>query len=260
MRWSVVMPVYNEEAFLTRSLGSLARQAVPFRLILVDNGSTDRSREVARGLIRAAGMNAVMLDEPRPGQVHALVRGIAAAETELVAICDADTWYPASYLAEAGRLFDREGGRCVATGAWQRPEREGRVRHLLRMAHQVGIAHLLPRQNHTGGGAHCFRTAALKAVGGYDPARWPYVLKDHELMNRVLGLGRQAWSAKLWCVSSERRGDRRRVRWTLAERIAYHVVPFEWKHRFFHQFLGPRFSARGQADTCLRERSWGAAA
>jgi hypothetical protein len=50
------------------------------------------------------------------------------------------------------------------------------------------------------------------------------------------------------------------VRWTLGERIAYHLVPFAAKDWFFHGFLGPRFAARGQADTVLRDRAWGQAA
>jgi hypothetical protein len=115
---------------------------------------------------------------------------------------------------------------------------------------------LLPRQNHVSGAAHCFRRDALVRSGGYDARIWPFVLKDHELMQRVLHLGRQAHSRALWCQSSERRVDRKGVRWTLAERILYHATPFALKDRLFHDLLARRFSARGQRDTVLRRQSW----
>ena len=75
-------------------------------------------------------------------------------------------------------------------------------------------------------------------------------------MHRVLQQGTQAWDRELWCISSSRRTDRRGVRWTLAERLAYHITPFSLKHRFFHEWLAPRFDRRGQRDTALRARGW----
>ena len=188
--------------------------------------------------------------------MHALRRGIALADTELVAICDADTWYPPHYLARAQALFDNKGPECVAVAAHLRPDTQSKWRISAAQAHRLIAARLMPRQNHTSGAAQCFRTTTLKAVGGYDAAIWPYVLKDHELMHRVLGQGRQCYDANLWCISSDRRRDRRAVRWTLAERIVYHLMPFGLKHAFFHRYLARRFEARGQRDTALRQRGW----
>lgn len=258
MRWSVVVPVFNEFEYLPRTLRSLAGQQVPFRLIVVDNGSTDGCIAVARDLARDLGMDVTFLEEPMAGQVHALRRGIAAVETELVAICDADTWYPPRYLAAAERLFDERGPGCVATAACLRPERPGRLRAGASLAHRLLAARLMPRQNHTSGAAHCFRIDTLRAAGGYDAAIWPYVLKDHEMMHRVLKLGTQAYHASFWCITSSRRGDRRSVRWTLAERLAYHLTPFSMKDAFFYRFLAGRFEARGQRDLVLRQRAWAA--
>jgi len=41
MRWSIVLPVFNEADFLPRTLRALADQDASFHLVLVDNGSTD---------------------------------------------------------------------------------------------------------------------------------------------------------------------------------------------------------------------------
>jgi glycosyltransferase involved in cell wall biosynthesis len=255
-RWSAVIPVFNERDFLPRTLLSLAAQTMPFTAIVVDNGSTDGCIEAAKALAAKHGLDARFLHEPRAGQVHALKRGLDAADTELVAICDADTWYPPHYLESAERLFDAKGLGCVAVAACNLPEREGWRRRKAAW-HKLSAAWIMPRQNHTSGACHCFRLDAVRAAGSYDAALWPYVLKDHELMHRVLRLGTQAYHRDLWCVPSERRRDRSGVRWSLAERLLYHVTPFGLKTRLFHEFLGPRFAARGLGDMALRQRSWG---
>jgi glycosyltransferase involved in cell wall biosynthesis len=253
MRWSVVVPVFNEAAYLPRTLRALADQDTAFRLVVVDNGSTDGGIDAARAFVRDRRIETVFLSESVPGQVHALKRGLDAVETELTAVCDADTWYPPHYLSTAEALLDAGGPHCVAAAAYLRADVEGRSRAGL---HRLLAARLMPRQNHTSGAAHCFRTHALRAAGGYDAAIWPYVLKDHELMHRVLKLGSQVYDPELWCVSSDRRRDRRAVRWTLVERLAYHLTPFHLKDGFFHRYLAARFEARGQRDVVLRQRGW----
>ncbi len=256
MRWTVVIPVFNERDFLPATLRSLAQQSLPFRLVLVDNGSTDGCIDDARAIIAETGIDAQIITEPTPGQVHALKAGIDAADSELVAICDADTFYPPHYLERAGELFDAGGMDRVATAALLLPENPHGFRATLARWHKLGAARLMPRQNHTSGAGQCFRLNALRAAGGYDAAIWPYVLKDHEMMHRVLQLGTQAYDRDFWCISSDRRTSRRNVRWTLGERIAYHLTPFSMKTRFFNNFLAPRFAARALGDTVLRQRAW----
>jgi glycosyltransferase involved in cell wall biosynthesis len=232
-------------------------QTTAFDLIIVDNGSTDGCIDNARKQLAAHPGKVTFLQEPRPGQVYALQTGIAAVDTEFTAICDADTYYPPHYLAAATSLFYTKGAGYVAACAYLR--REGLFNGLISMMHRLLAARILPHQNHTSGAAQTFRTSALQAAGGYDPALWPYVLKDHELMHRVLKQGRQIYHSNFWCTTSDRRTDRRNVRWTLAERVIYHLTSRARQHDFFYRFLANRFDARGQRDTVLRDRNWGAA-
>ena len=257
MRWSIVIPVYNEADFLPQTLTSIIAQTTAFDLIIVDNGSTDGCIDNARKQLAAHPGKVTFLHEPRPGQVYALQTGIAAVDTEFTAICDADTYYPPHYLAAATSLFYTKGADYVAACAYLR--REGLFNGLMSMMHRLLAARILPHQNHTSGAAQTFRTSALRAAGGYDPALWPYVLKDHELMHRVLKQGRQIYHSNFWCTTSDRRADRRNVRWTLAERVIYHLTSRARQHDFFYRFLANRFDARGQRDTVLRDRNWGAA-
>ena len=57
VEWTCVLPFYNEAPMLTRTLTSLASQKVPFKLVLVDNGSTDGSGEVAQSVAEDLGID-----------------------------------------------------------------------------------------------------------------------------------------------------------------------------------------------------------
>ncbi len=191
----------------------------------------------------------VHIAESRPGQVHALKAGIALATTELVAICDADTLYPPHYLKTAAAVFDARRPSIVAVLALYDARAGGSARTgpwLKRLVYTHFVVVLAERyyQAHAGGYAHCYRTAALKASGGYDARLWPFVIKDHELIHRVLRQGGIAYARDHWCSPSQRRADpRSNVRWTLAERILYHATPYALKDWFFYDFLRPRLIA-----------------
>jgi len=77
----VVLPTLDEAAALTLIL---PRLPPGYRAIVVDNGSTDGSGEVARRL------GATVVDEPRRGFGAACAAGLAAATADVVAFCDAD--------------------------------------------------------------------------------------------------------------------------------------------------------------------------
>lgn len=258
-RWTVVIPYYNEAHWLPATLDSLARQTHrPFRLILVDNGSTDSGpRLAAEWAARTPHIETRLLEQQVPGQVHALKLGIDLVETEYLAIADADTIYPPHYLETATRHLDSAPATTIGFIAHDcGPNPHGLGERLGRFLYTHIVPHLLPRQAHGGGYAHLMRTAPFRAAGGYDADRWPYVLKDHELVNRLWKQGRIAYARDLWVQPSPRRADRRGVRWTLGERLLYHLTPPGAKDWFFYRFLASRFAARGQRDTVLRRRSW----
>lgn len=77
----VVLPCLNEERALP---GLLARLPEGYRAVVVDNGSTDRSAQVA------AALGATVISEPRRGFGSAAHAGLLAATAPIVAFCDAD--------------------------------------------------------------------------------------------------------------------------------------------------------------------------
>ena len=208
--------------------------------------------EIARAFA-SDGIELVHLSEPRPGKIVALERAMAAISTEFVAFGDADTFYPARYLATAQAALDADP-RVAAAMATDVPLDPAKARRNRR--HNQIVSRLWPKQTHTGGFGQTFRTRALVAAGGYAERYWPYVLMDHEIMERMVRQGRAVYPYDLWCSPSTRRADRRRVRWTLSERLLYHFSPARAKPWFFYRFLGPRLERRRQGHLNLRERNW----
>ncbi|WP_462249355.1 glycosyltransferase family 2 protein [Ekhidna sp.] len=85
---SVVLPFYNAP-YLKEAIDSILNQTYSnFELILVDNGSTDNSVQVAKRYKRHPLVT--IINEPNRGVVHAANRGIEAAKGEFIARMDAD--------------------------------------------------------------------------------------------------------------------------------------------------------------------------
>ncbi len=102
---TVVIPAYNEENALgpeiDRLCSVLAEAGITHEIIVVDDGSTDGTADVARS------KNCRLIRLPRNhGYGAALKKGFAAARSELVAITDADGTYPAEALPEMVRAAE----------------------------------------------------------------------------------------------------------------------------------------------------------
>ncbi len=96
---SVVIPAYNEENGIARTVAEVERvlSALPidYEVIVSDDGSTDGTRREAE----KTGARVIAAPE-NGGYGAALKRGIAAGDSDFVAIIDADGTYPASSLPE----------------------------------------------------------------------------------------------------------------------------------------------------------------
>lgn len=108
-----MVAAFNEERLLPRCLDALADLAGDERveIIVVDNGSTDRTAEIA-----AARAGVRVIHEERRGAVHAKAAGVRVARGRLVAILDADSICPAHWVAQIASRFRADPELVGLTG------------------------------------------------------------------------------------------------------------------------------------------------
>jgi glycosyltransferase involved in cell wall biosynthesis len=99
---SVIVPARNEQACLGACLESLVRQTgVPFEILVVDDHSTDRTREIAHSFPGVRVMEAGPLPEGWTGKNNAVTAGAREARGQWLLFTDADTVHLSGSLARA---------------------------------------------------------------------------------------------------------------------------------------------------------------
>ena len=95
---SVVIPVYNELATVEQAVHRVQQSEVPHEIILVDDGSTDGTRELVQSWRGRPGMK-ILMHQSNQGKGVALKTGFSEACGDIVIIQDADLEYhPADYM------------------------------------------------------------------------------------------------------------------------------------------------------------------
>ncbi len=124
---SVIVPCFNNERYLRRSIEALLAQTCPrdrYEVILIDNNSTDRSLEIAR-----AFPELTVLEEGIQSSYAARNRGVAQARGEILAFTDSDCEVSPTWLDEMASSL-AEPAAAVVLGRM----RNARESFLLRMA------------------------------------------------------------------------------------------------------------------------------
>ncbi|MEE4356407.1 MAG: glycosyltransferase [Desulfococcaceae bacterium] len=112
LSYSVIIPAYNEEEWLPRTLTALKnamdQSSLPGEVIVVDNNSTDRTAEIARK------QGARVIFEPVNQIARARNAGGRAARGKFLLFLDADTLMSPAILKKA--MANLAGGRCCGGG------------------------------------------------------------------------------------------------------------------------------------------------
>jgi glycosyltransferase involved in cell wall biosynthesis len=99
---SIVVPLFNKEKEIGRAVGSIQKQTVrEFEVIVVNDGSTDKGPEIIRSIEE---LRIRVIDQTNQGVSAARNRGIAEAQSDLIAFLDADDEWAPDYLDTVMRL------------------------------------------------------------------------------------------------------------------------------------------------------------
>jgi N-acetylglucosaminyltransferase len=202
---TVIVPAHNEEAGLPATLEAIRRQTVPpDKVVVVDDGSTDRTGEVA------AAYGATVLRPPHNlgSKAKAQNHALPACDTDLVLAVDADTVLAPDYIEKIKPAFD-DPEVVVAAGNVQTRftrtvwERGRSIEYLF------GFHWNRPIQNGANSPVVCsgccsaFRRAALTGFGGF-PERT--IVEDMDFTWSMQIAGRRAvyvGDAVAWAADPE---------------------------------------------------------
>lgn len=100
MTFSVIMPLYNKAPYVEKAIRSVLEQTYPhYELIVINDGSTDNSAEIAEKLLEGV-TNAKFINQQNSGVATTRNNGVAIAKGEYVCFLDADDWWDVSFLQE----------------------------------------------------------------------------------------------------------------------------------------------------------------
>jgi glycosyltransferase involved in cell wall biosynthesis len=167
---SIIIPAHNEQNRLPRSLEQvfafLGRQPYEAEVLVVENGSSDRTLEIAQGFVEKH-KNLRVLREAGTGKGLAVRRGMLEARGEYRFMCDADLSMPIEevnkFLPPARSDFDVAIGSREVPGAVRYDEPF--YRHTGgRLINLIIRVLMLPGLQDTQCGFKCFRAAAAERL------------------------------------------------------------------------------------------------
>lgn len=184
-RVSVIIPVYNREKLLLRTLRSVVSQTYrPLEIILIENGSTDSSLKICREFCcknEGDGLTITCIQEPHKGANRARNKGLQMANGEYISFYDSDDEMLPDRIETAVRELEKgeldvvffSSFLCLENGICQIKK----TRYTLYPEDQI-LMSSIATQNMIG------RTQFIKEIGGWNEQlqRW----QDWELGVRIL--------------------------------------------------------------------------
>ena len=197
VRFSIVVPAYNEEKYIDETLKALRNQTfTDLEIIVKDGKSRDRTVKMAKKLA-----DKVISMQDRSA-ADARNQGARHAEGELLVFMDADTFLPPQTLDRFNKLMDNE--HIVGVSCRKVPQSRNLLDRLL--YEFVNLSTFVTSKMHLGGAhGNCMliRKSVFEKSGGFNPNI--IVAEEQELVRRASKFGRYVFLLNFYVVENPRR-------------------------------------------------------
>lgn len=205
---SVILPSYNHEPYVESAVRSVMEQTgVDFELIVIDDGSKDRSPEILKRLSEELGF--MFIHRPNKGVVATLNEALSLARGLYVCSFSSDDIMPPDRLKNQSDFLDAHPEAVACFGQVMPLFDDGKLGEMdvryLRSVPQVTFKESFLGQKALHGCAEMFVREKILAIGGYDNR---YYFEDYPLYLKILDhYGPQPVSKDFVCCYYREHGD-----------------------------------------------------
>lgn len=190
---TIIIPAYNEEESIARTIESalsLDYRKDKLEIIVVDDGSKDKTYEIAKKFVSKAGPTVKVFTKPNGGKGSALNLGIKNAKGDIIVSMDADSFVNADALRKMVPYFDNEMVMAV-TPSMGVYKPKGILQRVQQVEYYMGVflrkslstinaIHITP------GAFSAYRKSFFLKYGGYDEGN---ITEDLEIALRIQSKG-----------------------------------------------------------------------
>jgi cellulose synthase/poly-beta-1,6-N-acetylglucosamine synthase-like glycosyltransferase len=217
---SIIIPAYNEEKIIGKTIRKLKKINYPkdkMEIIVVDDGSTDKTYEIAK---KFESKQVRVLRKSKGGKASALNFGIKKAKNNFIVVMDADSYLEKDALINCMGYFEKNVAAVTSTVVVARKktffEKMQNLEYLF--VASMRKAEEIPNViGATPGAMSAYRKDVLKKLGGFDEKN---LTEDIEIAWRLLSKGykvRMCLDSKVYsfCPPDLKGWWKQRIRWTI---------------------------------------------
>lgn len=211
---SVLIPAYNEEKYIHRTLAALVAQDYPdYEIIIADNASSDRTAFVIQQFINqqpVTGVQIKLVHESRRGTNYARESARQQARGQIIAQMDADCVPASNWLRKGVTALIKNRQRVAVTGPYDYFDGGSRMRFFSLLSQRIFYPFISDLVQVSGrgailiGGNAFIQSSILEKAGGYNTA-FTFYGDDIELGKQLVRFGHVAYIPHLVQQSSSRR-------------------------------------------------------
>lgn len=203
MRISVIIPAFNEENYIAKTLERITQYASPslLEIVVVNNASNDRTAQVAQGFPKVRVVN-----EPQKGLTRARQAGLKAAQGDVLAFVDADSLVPENWFKIIEREFSADPDLVCLSGPYIYYDTPGWQQWMVRWLYYGLLARFIYffTRYMASGGNFVAKKSALEKIGGFN-TKIDFYGEDTDIARRLHEVGKVKFLAEFFMPTSGRR-------------------------------------------------------